>query len=207
MPNIKQKSEVVYMSDKELISSNQMIVSVEELKEKGLSLYKINQLVEQGFLRKLNKKFYENTNFQGDESDFYYAYAYVPFGVICLMSAAVFYNLTTYIPEGIDVAIQRKARVSTLPDWPEIQLYYYTDDRYELGIETIEDGSNRFHIYNVEKTVVDIVFYREKIGIEETKEILINYLKRSNRNLNQLIRYADQMKCGDIMRHYLEVLV
>lgn len=51
------------MSDKELISSNQMIVSVEELKEKGLSLYKINQLVEQGFLRKLNKKFYENTNF------------------------------------------------------------------------------------------------------------------------------------------------
>ena len=59
----------------------------------------------------------------------------------------------------------------------------------------------------VEKTVVDIVFYREKIGIEETKEILINYLKRNNRNLNQLIRYADQMKCGDIMRHYLEVLV
>ena len=191
------------MSDKELISSNQMIVSVEELKEKGLSLYKINQLVEQGFLRKLNKKFYENTNFQGDESDFYYAYAYVPFGVICLMSAAVFYDLTTYRPEGV----QRKARVSTLPDWPEIQLYYYTDDRYELGIETIEDGRNRFHIYNVEKTVVDIVFYREKIGIEETKEILINYLKRNNRNLNQLIRYADQMKCGDIMRHYLEVLV
>lgn len=195
------------MSDKELISSNQMIVSVDELKEKGFSLYKINQLVEQGLLRKLNKKFYENTNFQGAESDFYYAYAYVPFGVICLMSAAVFYDLTTYRPDRIDVAIQRKARVSTLPDWPEIQLYYYTDDRYELGIETIEDGSNRFHIYNVEKTVVDIVFYREKIGIEETKEILINYLKRSNRNLNQLIRYADQMKCGDIMRNYLEVLV
>ena len=84
------------MSDKELISSNQMIVSVDELKEKGFSLYKINQLVEQGLLRKLNKKFYENTNFQGAESDFYYAYAYVPFGVICLMSAAVFYDLTTY---------------------------------------------------------------------------------------------------------------
>lgn len=41
------------MSDKEIISSNQMIVSVEELKDKGLSLYKINQLVEKGSLRKL----------------------------------------------------------------------------------------------------------------------------------------------------------
>ena len=43
------------MSDKELISSNQMIVSVEELKEKGLSLYKINQLVEQGQWSQLKK--------------------------------------------------------------------------------------------------------------------------------------------------------
>ena len=34
---------------------------------------------------------------------------------------------------------------------------------------------------------------------------MINYLKRSNRNLNQLIRYADQMKCGDIMRIYLDI--
>ena len=71
MPKIKQKSEVVCMSDKELISSNQMIVSVDELKEKGFSLYKINQLVEQGLLRKLNKKYYENTKFQGAESDYY----------------------------------------------------------------------------------------------------------------------------------------
>ena len=29
-------------------------------------------------------------------------------------------------------------------------------------------------IYDIEKTVVDIVFYREKVGIEETKEILFD---------------------------------
>lgn len=46
--------------------------------------------------------------------DFYYAYAYVPAGVICLMSAAVYYNLTTYRPDVVDVAIERKAKVSTV---------------------------------------------------------------------------------------------
>lgn len=189
------------------ISNDQMIISIEELKEKGLTLYKINQLVNQGVLKKLNKKFYENTGFQGEESDFYYAYAYVPSGVVCLLSAAVYYNLTTYRPDAVDVAIQRKSKVSTLPDWPEVNLYYYTDERFELGIEVIKEGKNLFRIYDIEKTVVDIVFYREKVGIEETKEILTNYLRRKDRNINRLVKYAELMKCGDIMKKYLEVLL
>ncbi len=195
------------MTDSNIIANDQMIISIEELKENGLTLYKVNQLVDQGVLRKLNKKFYENTGYQGEESDFYYAYAYVPTGVVCLMSAAVYYNLTTYRPGAVDVAIGRKAKVSTLPDWPEVNLYYYTDERFELGIETIADGKNHFRIYDIEKTIVDIVFYREKVGIEEMKEILINYLRRKDRNLNWLVRYAELMKCGDIMKNYLEVLV
>jgi predicted transcriptional regulator of viral defense system len=189
------------------ISNDQMIYSVQELKNKGFSYYKINQMVNQGILVKLNKKYYENANFEGEESDFYYAYAFVPDGVVCLLSAAVYYNLSTYRPDAIDVAISRKAKVSTLPDWPELNVCYFTDDRFAVGIETVEDGNNRFRIYDIEKTVVDIVFYRERIGIEETKEVLTTYLHRSDCNLNRLIRYAEMLKCGDVMKKYLEVLV
>ena len=189
------------------ISNDQMIFSVQELKNKGFSYYKINQMVDQGILIKLNKKFYENANFGGEESDFFYAYAFVPDGVVCLLSAAVYYNLSTYRPDAIDVAIPRKAKVSTLPEWPELNVCYFTDERFGVGIETVEDGNNKFRIYDIEKTVVDIVFYREKIGIEETKEVLTNYLHRSDRNLNRLIRYAEMLKCGNTMKTYLEVLV
>lgn len=189
------------------ISNDQMIFSVQELKDKGFSYYKINQMVDKGILIKLNKKFYENTNYDGEESDFYYAYAFVPGGVICLLSAAVYYNLSTYRPDAVDVAIPRKAKVSTRPDWPELNVCYFTDKRFHVGVEVVENGNNRFRIYDIEKTVVDIVFYREKIGIEETREVLEKYLYRSDRNLNRLIRYAEMLKCGDIMKAYLEVLV
>ena len=189
------------------ISTDQMIFSIQELKNKGFSYYKIKQMVDQGILIKLNKKFYENVNFSGEESDFYYAYAFVPEGVVCLLSAAVYYNLSTYRLDVIDVAIPRKAKVSTLPDWPELNVCYFTDKRFDIGIETIEEGNNRFRIYDIEKTVVDIVFYREKIGMEEVKEVLVNYLHRSDRNLNRLVRYAEMLKCGEIMKTYLEVLV
>lgn len=195
------------MANEYKLPKDKMLFSVVELKKAGLSYYKINQLVADGILLKLNKKYYENTNYQGEESDFYYVPAYAPKGVVCLMSAASYYNLTTVRLDAVDVAIQRKAKVSTMPDWPVLSIYYYSDERFETGIEIIQEGKNQFRIYDIEKTVVDIVSFREKIGIEETKEVLINYLRRKDRNLNRLLRYAELLKCGEVMKTYLEVLV
>ena len=55
--------------------------------------------------------------------------------------------------------------------------------------------------------MVDIIYYRNKIGIEETKEILTKYLKREDRNINKLYRYAELLKCSDVLKTYLEVLI
>ncbi len=190
-----------------ILPEDQKIFSMQELKSKGFSQYKVSKLVSEGKLIKLNKSYYENGEYRGEESDFYYTEAYAPKGVICLLSAAVYYNLTTLIPDAVDVAIPRKAKMSTIPDWPQINVHHYTDDRHELGVKTVKEGRNEFRIYDMEKTVVDIVFYREKVGIEETKEILVTYLQRKDRNLNRLLKYAKLMKCDKVMRGYLEVLV
>lgn len=190
-----------------VLPEDQKLFSMQELKNKGFSQYKASKLVDEGKLIKLNKSFYENAEYSGEESDFYYAKAYVPKGVICLLSAAAYYHLTTFIPDAVDVAIPRKAKVSIMPDWPQMKVHHYTDDRHKLGVTTVKEGKNEFRIYNMEKTVVDIVFYREKVGIEETKEILVTYLQRKDRNLNRLLKYAELMKCDNAMRQYLEVLV
>lgn len=188
------------------ILHDKKIYSIEELKAIGLSYYKINQLLDNGKFIKLNKRYLENMDYNGEESDLYYVCAYAPKGIVCLMSAAAYYHLTTYRTGCIDIAIQRKSKISMLPDWPIFSVYYYSDTRFNLGVETIKEGNNYFKIYDLEKTVVDIVCYREKIGIEETKEILLNYLRREDRNLNQLIRYAKKLKCEKILKTYLEVL-
>lgn len=184
-----------------LLDNDLLIFTREEMLEEEVIRCRDGKLV------KLNKSYYENAEYRGEESDFYYTEAYAPKGVICLLSAAVYYHLTTFIPDAVDVAIPRKAKVSTMPDWPQMNVHHYTDDRHELGVTTVKEGKNEFQIYDMEKTVVDIVFYREKVGIEETKEILVTYLQRKDRNLNRLLKYAELMKCDKAMRQYLEVLV
>lgn len=195
------------MTSTQTLQREQKIYSMKELKSKGFSQYKISKLNNEKKLRKLNKSYFENLEYVGDESDFYYIKAFTPNGVVCLLSAAVYYKLSTYIPDAVDVAIPRKAKMSTIPEWPIINVHHYTNDRHSLGIEIVKNGNNEFKIYDMEKTVVDIVFYREKVGIEETKEILLNYLQRKDRDLNQLLNYAKLMKCEKVMRQYLEVLV
>ena len=195
------------MKNKENLPEDQKIISMKELRDIGYSQYMVSKLVDGGKLIKLNKSNYENTGYQGEESDFYYVEAYAPKGVICLMSAAVYYNLTSYIPDAVEIAIPRKAKISTIPEWPPIKIHYYTDERYTLGMITVQEGKNQFRIYDIEKTVVDIVFYRERVGIEETKEILHSYLRRQDRQLDRLYAYAKKLHCEKTIRTYLEVLI
>lgn len=190
-----------------VLPRNRQFLTIRELQGQGFSHYIINQMVEDGNLVKLNNKVYENTSYTGDASDFCYIAAYAPKSVVCLMSAARFYNLTTFLPDRIDIAIERSMKISTIPDWPTFHVWYFSKKRYESGIITASDGTAEFKIYDKEKTVADIIFYRNKIGIQETKEIITNYLSLPDRNLNQLHRYAKILGCNKILSTYLEVLL
>ena len=195
------------MSINNLLSSEKQFYSVKELQDLGFSYYKINKMVDQHLLFKMNNKMYENAAYSGDDSDYTTAMAYAPKGVICMMSAARWYGLTNYLPDTVDIAVERDMKVSTLPDWPRFHIWYFPEKRYETGIITEKDEGGSFRIYNIEKTVTDILYYRNKIGIEETREILKNYLSRPDRNLSGLHRYAEKLGCGKILGTYLEVLL
>lgn len=103
------------LRDKEVMTvialdADQKYYTTSELKDRGYSYYKIGQMEEHGQLHRINRTTYENFSYTGDENDFINAAAYVPYGVICLMSAARYYGLTNYLPDVVDVAIDRKKK-------------------------------------------------------------------------------------------------
>lgn len=189
------------------IAENKKFITTDELKNMGYTYYKIKKLETAGMLSRINRSTYENLDYKGDENDFFSVEAYVPNGVICLMSSARYYGLTNFLPDAVDVAIERKKKVNTLPDWPEIRIFYFSSSRMDIGVMEIYEGENSFHIFDIEKTVVDIIYYRNKIGIEETSEVLKNYLKRRDRQIDKIYAYAKRLRCEKVVRTYLEVLI
>ena len=189
------------------IAEDKKFITTTELKNMGYTYYKIDKLEKVGILSRINRSTYENLDYKGDENDFFSAEAYVPNGVICLMSAARYYGLTNFLPDAVDVAIERKKKVNTLPEWPEIRIFYFSQSRMDIGVKKIYEGKNCFHIFDIEKTVVDIIYYRNKIGIEETSEVFKNYLKRRDRQIDRINAYAKRLRCEEVVRTYLEVLI
>jgi len=80
------------------IADNKKFVTIAELKDIGYSYYKMGKLEEQGILSRVNRSTYEELTYKGDENNFFSAEAFVPDGVICLMSAARYYELTNELP-------------------------------------------------------------------------------------------------------------
>jgi predicted transcriptional regulator of viral defense system len=189
------------------ISKLKKFYSQKELLELGLSYFMINKMVQNNQLHRLNRNHYENLEYEGEEQDFYIVSAINEEGIVCLLSAAVYYGLSTHRPLEIDVAIRRKGTISKLPDRPKIKLYFFDEHRYSYAITIITEGENTFKIYDVEKTVCDLLVYRNKIGLEAAIEVLKKYLSLQKRDLNKLIAYSEELNCYPLLSKYLEVLV
>jgi len=130
----------------------------------------------------------------------------IPGGVICMFTAWEHYDLTTKLPLGICVAIEKNRKVR-LPDYPPIMLYYWTQNVFELGVsEAVIDGYD-LKIYDMEKSVCDAVKFRNKIGLDVSSEILKNYLRRSDRNLERLHDYAKKMRIDTTLSSLISYLL
>lgn len=186
---------------------DKQFVSSQQLHEAGYSNYKIRQMVDVGELIAVNRKWYENTKYTGEVNDFYAVSTYTAQGVICLISAAVYYGLSSERPNHIDVAIPRNVNVPESPEWPSMKYYRMVESRYSIGRVEIKEGNNSFWIYDKEKTVCDIIYHRNKMGFEPAIEVLKKYVRLPDRDINKLISYAKNLQVETRIKQYLEVLL
>ena len=130
----------------------------------------------------------------------------VPGGVICLISALAFHELTTQIPHEVHVALPRGAEEPRL-DHPPIKTYRFTGEAFTEGVETHELDGVIVRIYNPEKTLADCFKFRNKVGLDTVVEAVRFYRERKRVKVDDLMRYAAICRVKKIIRPYLEALL
>ena len=128
----------------------------------------------------------------------------VPGGVVCMYSAWDYYGLTTQIPDGFYIAIEKHRKV-VVPDIMGIILCYWQEKYCTMGVVETEIANHKVKIFCIEKSVCDAIKFRNKIGTEVSIEILKNYLKRKERNISLLMDFAKRMRILSTMRQYIEM--
>jgi predicted transcriptional regulator of viral defense system len=129
--------------------------------------------------------------------------AKVPAGVICLISALAFHELTTQIPHEVHIALPRGAEPPRLPH-PPLRVFWFTGLAFTEGVEVHKQDGIDLRVYNAEKTLADCFKYRNKLGLDTVLEALRLYRSRRRPKVNELIKFARICRVEKVMRPYLE---
>jgi predicted transcriptional regulator of viral defense system len=127
----------------------------------------------------------------------------VPHGVLCLISALAFHELTTQVPHVIDVALERGTRKPRL-DYPPTRFFWFSGPAFREGTETHKLDGVPVRIYDPEKTLADCFRYRNQLGMDVALEALRLWRERRRKKLDVLLKYAQMRHVERAMRPYLE---
>jgi predicted transcriptional regulator of viral defense system len=130
----------------------------------------------------------------------------IPDGVVCLISALDFHEITTQIPHEIHIAIARNASPAKI-EYPPVRFYRFSDRAFTEGIQVHTIDGVPVRIYSPEKTVTDCFKYRNKIGLEVAIEALKFYKGKKQFNVKEVMRFAGICRVEKIMRPYLEAIL
>lgn len=130
----------------------------------------------------------------------------VPNGVICLISALAYHELTTQIPHEVYLALPRGTEPPRL-EHPPVRLFWFTGEAFTAGIDTHQLDGVPVRIYSAEKTLADCFKYRNKIGLDTAVEALRLYRSRRRIDVDELMRFARICRVEKVMRPYLEALL
>lgn len=127
----------------------------------------------------------------------------VPHGVICLLSALAFHELTATVPHEVWIAIDPKARLPRA-SWPPLRVVRFSEQaRRGPGIVVVRIDRTTVHITSPARTVVDAFKYRNKIGIDVAVEALKAF-RTTRGNVDDLWHIAAARGVARVMRPYLE---
>jgi len=129
-----------------------------------------------------------------------------PGGVICLVSALAYHELTTQIPHEVYLALPRGAEPPRI-DHPPTRVFWFQGAAFSEGVGRYPVDGVSVPIYSPEKTLADCFKYRNKIGLDVAVEALRLYRERKSVRADELLRFARVCRVEQVMRPYLEALL
>jgi len=130
----------------------------------------------------------------------------VPNGVVCLLSALRFHNLTTQSPFEVWMALDRKAWLPKPGPGLKFRFYRFSGKALTAGVEQHVVDGVPVRVYGVAKTVADCFKYRNKIGLDVALEALREAPRERKATSEEIHRYARICRVENVMRPYMEAL-
>jgi predicted transcriptional regulator of viral defense system len=180
------------------------VMRLSELKRRGVHPPTLSRLVKEGLVSRSSRGIYQLAN---TEIEFHHSLAEmakrVPKGVICLISALQYHEITLQNPRVVWMAIGEKDRKPKI-DYPPVRFVRFGEKALTTGVQLHRIHGVPVKIFDAAKTVVDCFRYRNTVGLDVALEALRMALRNGKATAGTIARYAGDLRIGSVIRPYLE---
>ncbi len=189
---------------KEMQKNNGMITT-NEVEQMGIARKTLTRLLEKGLIERESQGLYVLPNSWGDE---YYNLIFSSKNVVFSHATALFlHGLSERVPLIYEITVINGYNAS-LKSRENVELYFVNKDIFELGKIEIESPQGKIvPIYDIERTLCDMLKSKQNQDIEIIKYAFKTYVKSSKKDIYKLIEYAKKLKVDKEVNTYLEVLL
>ena len=190
---------------KEYIKEN-VVITNKEAKKLGYTRYNLSELTKSGQLERLRPGLYQ---LKGKVIDDFVLISSNSNRIIFSHQTALYlHDLSDRTPGVFHISVPQGYNASHIKKrYEDIQVHYVKKDLYEIGKTEIKSPQgNLIPIYDIERTICDIIIDRKKIDKQIFTDAIKRYFNSNNKNLRRLIKYSRLFKIEDEIRRYMEVL-
>lgn len=180
-------------------------IFTKDLSEENISKHYLNEAVTYNGVERVAHGIYV---LEDTIPDYYYILSIKNEKIIFSLESALYLNnlmerepdiMTVTVPRGYNATHLRNKGVRVITKAKEV---------FELGVTTVKTNlGNDARTYDLDKSICDLIKYKNKIDVQVFTYALKEYVKRMDKNLIKLIDYSKIMNIEDEVRKYLEVLL
>ncbi len=190
---------------KEYIQEN-LVITNKEAEDLGYTRHNLSELTKSGQLERLRPGLYQ---LKGKVIDDFVLISSNSNRIIFSHQTALYlHDLSDRTPNVFHISVPQGYNASHIKNrYEDLQVHYVKKDLYEIGKTEIKSPQgNLIPVYDIDRTICDIIIDREKIDKQIFTEAIKRYFKSQNKNLRRLIKYSRLFKIENEIRKYMEVL-
>lgn len=172
----------------------------------GISKYKFYEYVRENGLEQVYRGIYSTESDWIDE--LYVLHQRCPNAVFSHDEAFYYHGLTDREPFIHTLTIYSGYNAHRLIADGSCKVYTVKRELLDVGKIMVKDNcGNMIPMYNLERTICDLIRSRSNIEIQDFTAVLKTYVSRTDKDLNLLMKYAKQFRVDNVLRRYMEVLL
>lgn len=189
----------------QILKNNNGFVTATQVTEAGIPRRCLSAMVEAGIIYKVERGIYALPEIWEDDL-FFIQYRFSK-GIFSHEAALYLHAMTDRTPISYTmtfpfgyntVSVRRQGIIAKLA----------TADTYELGITEVPSPSgNPLRVYDIERTLCDIVKVRHRADIQVINQAMKTYASSKDKDLAKLMDFAEKLRVKPKVLRYMEVLL